>query len=49
MTTTKKPGRILDYDKKLPVLELYVCIQSGVRLDIVNQKNIGTPIFFDCN
>ena len=28
MTTTKKPGRILDYDKKLPVLELYVCIQS---------------------
>ena len=28
MTEIKKPGRILDYDKKLPVLELYVCIQS---------------------
>jgi 7-carboxy-7-deazaguanine synthase len=24
----KKPGRILDYSKKLPVLEVYTCIQS---------------------
>ena len=24
----KKPGRILDYNKKLPVLEVYTCIQS---------------------
>jgi 7-carboxy-7-deazaguanine synthase len=31
MTTekiNKKPGRILDYDKKLPVIELYPCVQS---------------------
>ncbi len=27
-TENKKPGRILDYDKKLPILELYTCIQS---------------------
>ena len=25
---TKKPGRIIDYNKKLPVLEVYTCIQS---------------------
>ena len=24
----KKPGRITDYNKKLPVLEVYTCIQS---------------------
>ena len=24
----KKPGRILDYNKKLPVLEVYTCVQS---------------------
>ena len=24
----KKPGRILDYNKKLPLLELYPCVQS---------------------
>ena len=28
MTESKKPGRILDYDKKLPILEIYTCIQS---------------------
>jgi len=28
MKEDKKPGRILDYDKKLPVLEIYTCIQS---------------------
>ena len=27
-TENKKPGRILDYDKKLPVVELYPCVQS---------------------
>jgi len=27
-TETKKPGRILDYNKKLPLLEIYPCIQS---------------------
>lgn len=27
-TETKKPGRITDYNKKLPVLEVYTCIQS---------------------
>ena len=27
-TEIKKPGRITDYDKKLPILELYTCIQS---------------------
>jgi len=27
-TKTEKPGRILDYDKKLPILEIYVCVQS---------------------
>jgi len=26
--TVKKPGRILDYDKKLPILEIYPCVQS---------------------
>ena len=25
---TKKPGRITDYNKVLPILELYTCIQS---------------------
>ena len=24
----EEPGRILDYDKKLPVLEIYTCVQS---------------------
>ena len=24
----KKPGRITDYNKKLPVLEVYTCVQS---------------------
>jgi len=28
MTENKKPNRILDYNKKLPVIELYTCIQS---------------------
>ena len=28
MVESKKPGRILDYDKKLPILEIYTCIQS---------------------
>lgn len=27
-TENKKPGRILDYDKKLPILEIYPCVQS---------------------
>jgi len=27
-TETKKPGRILDYNKKLPLLEIYPCVQS---------------------
>jgi hypothetical protein len=27
-TEIKKPGRITDYNKKLPILELYTCIQS---------------------
>jgi 7-carboxy-7-deazaguanine synthase len=27
-TEIKKPGRILDYNKTLPILELYTCIQS---------------------
>ena len=27
-TENKKPGRILDYDKKLPIVELYPCVQS---------------------
>jgi len=24
----QEPGRITDYDKKIPVLEIYVCVQS---------------------
>jgi 7-carboxy-7-deazaguanine synthase len=27
-TENKKPGRITDYNKKLPVLEVYTCVQS---------------------
>jgi hypothetical protein len=34
----KKPGRILDYNKKLPVLEVYTCIQSPKAQDKVAQQ-----------
>jgi 7-carboxy-7-deazaguanine synthase len=28
LTNNMKPGRIIDYDKKLPIVELYYCVQS---------------------